>query len=543
MGVLDWTIRGGEKFTTPNSNTGTVYTIPTVADNIRPSNAVYLARWGNDTTGNGSRMYPFKTTQKAKDTLSANNIIIIDKNYIIQEENWDIGSINAMFDGMGLVDATGKTYAISSHSAHLHNAIVKNAIYFSALMRFSLTNVVIQNVSKITTDINGSSGYIPIFKFVIFDNIYGTDNIMCIPGAVVGSTNITIINNLDIKFKSVQPYYNITRKWQKCIIKNSNITFIDTFEFADTVFHNCNFRFGTTNTTNPTTLPNNGTTVPTGFEHITDINILRTRYEAAFGTTNSFPNCIIADPKFNNEAAKDYTLAFDSPAKNLGYDGLFAGARGVAKSQAATTQIYTNNIQVVGGKASLVNDTIPGTVRFPIVDLGKVSEIRRINFNGGHAARNGIYVDSVKDLAAVETLPGETLTVGSYYVVEQGPVTYNSVVYPIGSTLLSVSGGTNSVSTTGGGVVRKIENNPMRTAVKIKFSDTLGTTAHFDSLTWHHYNLDEKPTANRQGDVGTGIILRGNGDPAFDQTPAKVFPVFARYYQIEADIKPGNLKA
>jgi hypothetical protein len=51
------------------------FNIPVTADNVRPSNAVYMALFGNDITGNGSREYPYKTLTKALNI--ANNLYVI----------------------------------------------------------------------------------------------------------------------------------------------------------------------------------------------------------------------------------------------------------------------------------------------------------------------------------------------------------------------------------------------------------------------------------------------------------------------------------
>src|ERR1700761_9329453 len=53
------------------------FTVPSGADNARPSGWCYVALFGNDTTGNGSRQLPFRTITKAITTIGANTTYVL----------------------------------------------------------------------------------------------------------------------------------------------------------------------------------------------------------------------------------------------------------------------------------------------------------------------------------------------------------------------------------------------------------------------------------------------------------------------------------
>lgn len=81
---LNWTIKGGSVVTYQNTNTGapTTITIAASADNARPSNAAYVAMWGNDTTGNGSRLRPYRTIAVAQ---AVSSFLIYASGYVSRE--------------------------------------------------------------------------------------------------------------------------------------------------------------------------------------------------------------------------------------------------------------------------------------------------------------------------------------------------------------------------------------------------------------------------------------------------------------------------
>ncbi|HWZ35389.1 MAG TPA: hypothetical protein VNW51_04480 [Mucilaginibacter sp.] len=110
------------------------------------------------------------------------------------------------------------------------------------------------------------------------------------------------------------------------------------------------------------------------------------------------------------------------------------------------------------------------------------------------------------------------LSVGYYYYVASGSVTYDSVTYNAGDVFKAVD--TNAFSGSG--------------SVMLSFSTEV----------FQHYEPGIKPTSNNVGDARTGAIVRGNGDPAYVRGGLGVqeFPINAKFIQIRYMIKANNLK-
>jgi len=63
----------------------------------------------------------------------------------------------------------------------------------------------------------------------------------------------------------------------------------------------------------------------------------------------------------------------------------------------------------------------------------------------------------------------------------------------------------------------------------------------FTTDAYQYYETFGPLSCNREGNVFTGAITKGNGDPFFDRTPANIFKIAAKYIQIRYTIQANNL--
>jgi hypothetical protein len=339
--------------------------------------------------------------------------------------------------------------------------------------------------------------------------------------------------------------------------------------------------------------------LPTGFVYYSSIETLKAAIISYFPNTllTVLSACIIADPKFNNVSIGDYTLAFDSPAKNLSYFGTYVGAYSIAQGlkirSLATTSDFDNstavNITIADDSLTLTDvNSIASIVTKPVSNpTGR--ELSKFPVFGLNADRNGEFVDSTSDLATSTIAAGTTLLASTPYTVEVGSITYNSVVYTAGSRFTSLVSSPGTFTTSTGGVVREILEAPSRENLEARFSNgASGYTASgsivldnwyfvelnsitYDSVTYavgaffkgtatttftgsgsarqvfasadpfFYFEINQKPTSNNVGNGRTGAIVRGNGDKDFDRTTANVFPINQKFIQVKYTIQVNNL--
>jgi hypothetical protein len=103
MGDFRWSIVGGSQIRSTLASSNLIQlTVPITDDDVRPGGYVYVAKWGNDITGNGSRLKPYATIQAAKDLVGNQKIIVGSGTYnqtIIGEPPHIIGDGDVVFDG------------------------------------------------------------------------------------------------------------------------------------------------------------------------------------------------------------------------------------------------------------------------------------------------------------------------------------------------------------------------------------------------------------------------------------------------------------
>ncbi|MFD2870850.1 DUF1565 domain-containing protein [Mucilaginibacter ximonensis] len=571
--------------------------IASSADNVRPSNACYVALYGNDTTGNGSRQYPYRTITKAVNTVNPSNTVFVLGSGVYREMLTGVVLSYANFVGDGDV-----TIDVSYFTTNLWSGQYCPLLY------------------NITFKGNGSScagfAQVTTIKDCVFDGASPSDRFQFGGGGIL--TNVIIKNYLSVLYFQGQippltlnnmtfvncnalSFRNDTLSavtLSSCIFYKCNITFqkdLGPNSLRYSLFYQCNFRFNVTiDGSGGAVYPN----VPAGYTYYSDFNAMKTAYSSVFPTYPSFTGCTIADPKFNNPFIGDYTLAFDSPAKNLSYFGTYIGVSSIAQSikaraiESAGGFEFSSalNINIADDSITLSDSTIDGQIDTkPIVNLMS-REIAKLPSYGFNADRNGQYIDSIADLDITTSVAGSTLSIPAPYIVENGTIVYNGFTYQPGDRFTTIAGQT-TFTTVANGVVREIIEAPQRHTIMARFGDggtsvsvgtalTLGYYYYvsagsitYDSIIYNfgdifravdtnsfsgagsviialstesfqHYEPGIKPTSNNTGDMRTGSIIRGNGDPAYIRGGLSVqeFPVNAKFIQIRYIIKANNLK-
>jgi hypothetical protein len=564
----------------------------TANDATRPSNACYVALFGNDATGNGSRQLPYRTIAKAK-TIGATYLILGSGTY--REAGLSAVLSNFIGDGDVIIDSSFTQSPVVGANVSVYN---------------------IKFMGSGLTTIATSATDIP-FIDCVFDGCApfqwnGNTMTNCIVmnyyanwGQISGrvATNCTFYKCGDFRIHNsglANPNCGLNNIFYMCNIWCDTVNLCQSYS----IFYNCNFKFGSgTGTADESGFfPRGGQVypaVPTGYTYRPTIADIQAAFTAAFPpAVNPFYKCIADDPLFNNVAIADFTLALNSPAKQLSYYGTYVGARSIAfalKARATESAgdfdfSSNTNLTVADNSITFTNPALDGQIDTKVISNLIKRELAKIPTYGFNADRNGQYIDSMADLAGSTIAAGGTLGVPVPYLVETAAITYNGAVYTPGQRFTTVTGVT-TFTTAAAGVVREIAEAPQRHTLMARFGDgggpiaagaalvagnwysvlagsvtqagvTYNAPAIFKALTtqaftgsgtveiamsseaYQHYEPHLKPTSNNMGDARTGAIVRGNGDPAYVRGGLGVqeFPINAKYMQFRYYLKANNLK-
>jgi hypothetical protein len=567
-----------------------------IDDNGPGSNiCYYVALYGNDLTGNGSRLYPFRTLSSVPPLY--NNVVqfVIMGTGVYRESPSNLSYVLIIGDGDVRIDAT-----LSTDSGSVFRSGGINSVY----------NITFTGAGSV---VDGQ-----------FHNIYDCRFISCRPTNRNGYISygnsgpkrcLSISNNPESKNITFQSFglqntrlteyttyinHNIqvgdsnndgsngsSTSINACIFYNCQINYVTSnttgpIEFCYSLFHNCSFKFG-------------GETQ--SFTYLS-ISELANHATSIYGNSNLyFNNCHIGDPLFNNPEIGDYTLSVNSPAKNMSYSGSYIGVHSIASAiKSSPTASYTGfdldtniNLSVSDDSITLVDTTKNAQIDSIVISNLTQREISGFPSYGFNADRNGQYIDSIEDLGIVVN-PSMVLSYPSSYLVQQGAINYNNKTYQPGDRFTTLSG-TVSFTSTGGSLVEMAEA-PQRHTIMARFgngdgvpltssnslisqnwyyvstgqiiynsvaysntqmfkassqSNFTGTgsvTLSMSNESFQHYESGIRPTTNNVEDLRTGEVLRGNGDPNYIRGKLNVneFPINAKYIQVRYIIKVNNLK-
>jgi len=559
----------------------------------RPNNAIYVSLFGNDITGNGSRQKPFRTLNKACSLgISAVNIIIGSGLYRERIGNYGIAYSRLIGDGDVTIDVSyfvENNFNDGGYAAGCYNLTIKgngytylgvnqlnNDMYDCILEGAIWTNRLVSTVSKL--------------KNVVVKNYKGK---IFLGGSSLFIDNITFINCNNIVMSPYSSYTTVS----SCIFERCNIQYISEAgenNLRYSLFNKCNFFFTPSETGNSGFLY---PLVPDSYVYIDNIDELRSAFLTAFNIDYiPFKGCIIEDPKFNNPEIGDYSLAFDSPAKNTSYFGTYIGAKSMGYPiKARTTEDEGDfdfstavNVSVTDNSIMLINPEIDASIETKVIANLKGRELAEAPIFGFSADRNGQYIDSLADLSEITVSVGTSLKNLTPYIVEGASITVNGSIYQPGERFTTKD--VLDFSSDGGGVCREILEAPQRHTIMARFSnggasksvgdplvigywyypisgtinyngveyfqksfkaiDTNSFTTSdggvlieaFTNEEYQHYESGIAFSSNNVGNVRTGEILRGNGDPDYIRGNGFEFPINARFIQLKYIIRVNNLK-
>jgi len=555
--------------------------IPATADDVRPGGFCFVALSGNDQTGNGSRRLPYRTPQPGQfNILGSGTYRLIA----------DVIATNIVGDGDVMIDGSYTGFWITkSFNNSVYNIYYKGngAQQVNGNQYGTIVDCIFDGVT--VNDPNGSQ-----WTNVVFVNC-STPILFNQNSVPYRMSNVTFYKCKNIQFSLTAAYF---LQVVNMVFHTCNITFNNASQNSGySLFYQCNFRLAGAGTAPVVLYPN----TPPGFTYYTDINTLKADFLTAYpAATDPFAFSIIADPLFNNTAINDFTLAFNSPAKNLSYFGTYAGARSIAYPIKASAAENTGgfelssavNLTVADDSITLINMALDAHIDTKVILNSLGRELLKLPTYGFNADRNGQYIDSIPDLDMVTRSPGDSLNYPASYLVENGAVSYNGNTQTAGSRFTTVAGQSNFTSSTGG-VLREILEVPQRHTIMARFTDggsgtiepgtaltpgyyyyvaagsatyngdtynagtifkavnvnafsgTATVQLAFSTESFQHYELGTKPTSNNVGDSQTGAIGRGNGDPDYVRGGLGIqeFPINAKFIQIRYYIRVNNLKS
>lgn len=553
------------------------------ADDVRPSNACYIAMFGNDGKGNGSRMNPVKTIEEAQ--LRGWSGYYVVGSGVYRTGGLYYEGFHLIGDGDVVVDGTLVSLSFGDSLRSCYNIKWKGFVSLQAGSDYfvnKFVECVFDGVSPGAKH-NGSHRNVVLFSSCIIKDTYCYIN---------DSVKFRSFENLTYwRTNIVFDFYNLPEKnaLNKIIFSECNIHFFNSPKYIDySIFHNCNFKFGG-DFFSPNSFPNYPF-IPADYTKIDDIYDLRAAISHQFGETLLL-NCNVINPKFNNKDINDFSLSFDSPAKNFSYEGSYIGAKSIgyaikAKTIGGDFDLSTNqNFNIADDSITLTNPALEGAIESNVIPNLIARELATAPVYGFYADRNGQYLDATEDLSTATISVGANLNSNTPYLVENAAITYNGAVIQPGERFTTTA--VLSFVSAGNGSCREILEAPQRHTILARFSDgdtvlSSGTalavghwyyangTVNYEGVaytdqafkantanpftgngnvtlamgneTYQHYEPGIKLTSNNAGDVRTGAIIRGNGDLLYERGLSKEFPINARFIQFKYIIKVNNLK-
>lgn len=543
-------------------------------DSVRPNNCCYVALFGNDDSGNGSRIKPYRSIAKG---ISVTNRLIIGsgtwrENCVFNADYFLYGDGDVIFD-LNFVVEIG--FNPSGRGRYFDMKVVNNlnsswSIDFGPMF----FNCILDNYRFAFSQRNDRFLYM-VFQNCVLSNFHSTYDKLILPSTerrqVGAYTNNTFVNIRNLCFEESAGLRSIINS----IHDNCDISFLGDPLIDYCLFHKCRYRFGSLD----------------DFISINSKEDLISFVKSVYPNNNSFQNCVFKDPKFNNPIIGDYSLAFDSPAKNMSYFGTYIGAQSIGYAIKANVaggdfDLSTNtNLIFSDNSIVLANPTSEGSIESNVIANIMSRELSNAPVFGFYADRNGQYLDATEDLSAATISVGTNLISNTPYLVENAAITYNGAVIQPGERFTTTD--VLSFASASNGSCREILEAPQRHTILARFSDggtvlTSGTAlavgawyyangpVNYEGVAYTNqvfkaistnpftgsgnvilamadeaYQLYEpgiKFTSNNAGNTRTGTIIRGNGDPLYERGLEKEFPINAKFIQFRYIIKVNNLR-
>lgn len=278
---LNWTINGGSVVTYQNTATGapTTITIAASADNARPSNAAYVAMWGNDVSGNGSRLRPYRTIAVAQ---AVSSFLIYASGYV-SRENFNYNVTHCGDGWVVFLGASGGNFRATNiqflnYSGYANTGNPGNPfVYNCTFLNGTSHNNTMWNsiITSIGNDFYNANTFSDCGNYNTFVN-YGTTTVFM--------RNLRTLGMYNIFYGGTA---GITMLWiGGAATSNTSIPFVSG-NCDYNLFYNCNFQFNYVQVLNGTIA--NGSNIITGISSTSNISI------GAAITGTGITNAIVTD--------------------------------------------------------------------------------------------------------------------------------------------------------------------------------------------------------------------------------------------------------
>jgi hypothetical protein len=226
--MSNWTIKGGSNIVYFPNSIG-YYTVPNTSDDEVAGNVRYVARWGNDSIGNGSRNQPYATLQRVLDDGSAKLAVFESGTYYEQFlEHTASLSIHVIGDGEVIFDGSKMPTVIDDGQPRQINYFIKNTgSITNDILGLTLNNIIFKNYKDSIIDGFGQNNSNEPSAFLYNSKILNVNRIFAEPaGGSYASIDNPVRTSL-IAHNSI--FYNIRSPfWIYNDTQNiSNQSFID----------------------------------------------------------------------------------------------------------------------------------------------------------------------------------------------------------------------------------------------------------------------------------------------------------------------------
>lgn len=473
--------------------------------------AYYVSKSGNDHANDGSPQRPFRTIGRA--ILGGAYFGIIYLSIVIGSGVYNEGittrDSTPILYGDGLVNLSGQgLYALFSGPATANNISISDFVTLSSHIIPKLHNCQVRNVPQWGNLNTGSFGFISVtWSNCLFINCFATGGANWTEGTF---TNLTFINSL---------FY-----------ANANAN-----AYTGTVVSACFFD------ENSTIAEPNDLNVYRRYYNCSVLGSVGSANQSIAQATAQYPlvyrGCVALPANFNNPAAQDYTLAQDSPIRNLSAEGSYVGAYGVGLNFAGVNDAETL-VNAVWNNALAqfvpANTALPMSVEFVTKDTGRTWILDGSYLVGIEDNADKQTIDSTLSYqnvngVAVDTPSGSIAAGKGYWVQGYDTLIYDGLTYNTDTFLYGVAG-VSGYQTTGAGKVVLLTEIPNIRLLEMKTSTT--SQGDCDSSSYKLYAMNRKPTYNIAGG-------RSNGDPNFDLNNQE--PLLARWIKVRVTILPNSI--
>jgi len=556
----------------------------------------HVAMWGNDTLGDGTKTKPYRTIGKAMSNATVLNVVIGAGTY--RESIFtpaSTGAWNLVADGNVIIDVSNNS--LFSTSSSFTNAVI-TGIYFRGSGNFVAASTAEPTIAFTSCTFEGCHFALKYAGSQTYCTYLNAPNIQSGTSGCYGSFTYCTFFASNMAF-NVRGNLFTKCIFSTCIILWSTdinspwagFTYINLYNTSQkfpgqSVFTNYSdtttLKAALTALSNPASFP---TTVVNNLFYVDPLFNNSAHLDVSIALTSPCKNM-----------AYDGTIIGSKP---IGIN--FAASTNATSSAFDNASLVNMTIDPTTAALTMTNTALLAQATLkPFANLFGRNFQYLPNY-GFFSDRSGQYIDATPDMDLTGVYSaGDALTDGRIYIVDGsgGQIIYGGTTLAVGDRFTCKSAtATVFTNVSVAGYVREIIEAPTRQNIEARFSNGTGTfKANGDILTtgsWYHlsagsavlsgvtYNaaLQTNPiqtyikgdgtaitltgatleevftaadpylyyesfgqvTCNRTGNVITGSITKGNGDPSFDRTTGNIFKISSKHCQTRYTMQPSNL--